>query len=255
MKFHCTYCGHGIETADNSIGHSITCPSCNAELQVPPPPKASSSFPTQPSPASSDISAPTPTWGRRYRRGLLVSAIACIMGGAVALAIALLEEVPGDNTLKIALTVVSLGIYSLTALCCASLAEKRSARVFKLLSSLGIAASVVGAVFAILTNWEFITGWEILLKGRISFLIIALAFSHASLLLRLESRNDIVRIVRGFTIAVNALVAASLISIALHAADVATVWWFIAIYGSIFAVLGTIAVPLLHLATRKATTP
>lgn len=98
------------------------------------------------------------------------------------------------------------------------LADQRHFRTF---GGLGIAASIAGALFAILTNWEIVTGWEILIKGRFTFLIVALAFGHAALLLMINTTSSVVRSLRIATLGIIALVAVLLLVITLNPESIA----------------------------------
>lgn len=193
-----------------------------------------------------------PTWYRELQRVFLFGLLACFVVGAATAIFALLSFELSGIQVQILLTTVALGAYSLAGLCCAGLASQGQ---FRLFGGLGVAASIGGALFAILTNWEFIAGWEILLKGRFSFFVIALALSHAALLLMIKTTNVAVRFVRAATLGIIALFAALLLSIALvpkfntMIPDVVSLP-ILSIVG-VLDVLGTIATPILHLATRK----
>jgi len=109
--------------------------------------------------------------------------------------------------------------------------------------------AIVGAMFAILTNWEIVTGWEMLIKGRFLFLILAVAFAHAALLLRIETTSVVVRSVRHVTLGIIALTAALLLSITMAPTVVGAAWMALGIL-AVLDVLGTIGLPILHQITR-----
>ena len=133
----------------------MTYSDCKAEIPVPKIWETSPSELSQPCKAYSDAAKPGPKWGRGYRRVFLFSLLACFVVGATTAICALLSFELGEIQVKILLTTLSLGAYSLTGLCCAVLADKRQFRVF---GGLGIAASIAGALFAILANWKIVTG-------------------------------------------------------------------------------------------------
>ena len=56
-----------------------------------------------------------------------------------------------------------------------------------------IAISIVGAAFAILTNWGIVVGWGVVIQGRFSLFIVVVAFGHAALLLMINTKNSLVR--------------------------------------------------------------
>ena len=250
MKFHCIYCGHGIESASDSFGTLVTCPNCRAEIPVPQLKESLHSDLFQSPKTNSGPSNPGPMWGHKCRRVFLFSLLACFVVGAAMAILALLSFELGEIQAKILLTTLSLGAYSFTGLCCAVLADQRQFRVF---GGLGIGASVAGALFAILTNWEIVMGWEILIKGRFSFLIVAFAFGHAALLLMISTTNSLVRLSRIVTLSIFALVTALLLAITLNPQWIAYAWAILGVLG-VVDVLGTIATPILHLATRESRT-
>lgn len=146
----------------------------------------------------------------------------------------------GDFLSKILLTTISLGAYSLTALCCSSILDRPNLSAF---ASLGVGASILGAGFAVLTNWEILTGWEFALKGRFSLLIIAVSLAHVSLLLRIKAKHYGVNIARGFTVAAIAVVALLLLGLCFE--TVHRVGHTLEIFVHL-DVLGTIGTPILH---------
>ncbi len=128
---------------------------------------------------------------------------------------------------------------------------RRQTSIQSYLAGIGITVSIAGALFAILTNWEIVTGWEILIKGRFFFLILALALGHAALLLMINTSNRMVRGIRIVTLGIIACVAVILLSITLNPKSVAYTWTILGVLG-VLDVLGTIATPIVHLATREA---
>lgn len=247
MKFHCTYCGHEIGNTSESPGQLVTCPNCKAETPVPAPSVSSPFAASRGSKAGSAAPPPGPRRGGIYGRVFLISLLACFVVGAATGILALLSFELGETEAKILLTTLSLGVYSLTGLCSALLADQRSYRVF---GGLGIAVSVLGGLFAILTNWEMVSGLELIVKGRISFLIVAIAFGHAALLLRINTTSAAVRVVRSVTLGIIALVGAVLLAITMEPSSIPIAWVCLGILG-VLDVLGTIATPILHMATRR----
>ena len=124
-------------------------------------------------------------------------------------------------------------------------------RRFSLFGWMGIAASFSGAAFALLTNWEIVTGWGVLLTGRYCFLVVALAFGHASLLLLIETKNQVVGVVRGATLAVIAAVAIIFVAAPFVPESLVIANQIILVL-CVLDVLGTICTPLLHVITRDA---
>jgi DNA-directed RNA polymerase subunit RPC12/RpoP len=247
MKLYCTSCGHAIEAANVSSGTLMICPSCQSEIVVPQRKKTRLPEIWLSPTTDSKSSKPGPVWGRVFRQFFLLGLIGCFVVGAATAIVVLLSSELGEIQAKILLTTFSLGVYSVTGLCCALLGDRRpSGRFWKL----GIAASIAGALFAILTSWELVTGWKILVKGRILFLIVALAFAHSALLLMIHPTHRSVRLLRSITLGVIALVAALLVSITLVPDTFFHAWVLLGVLG-VLDVLGTVATPVFHLATRK----
>lgn len=242
MKFHCTYCGHAIESASGALGDHVGCSGCGAEVPIP-------QMPSSPKPALAKPvkdEANLHGWGGSVRRVFLFSLLACFIVGAATAILALLSANFEGTQLKILLSTLSLGFYSITGLCCALLADKTR---FQIVGGIGIAISVAGALFAVLTNWEFITGWEVLIQGRFAFFIIAFAFAHSSLLLLIKTTNKMVRTCRIATLSVILLLALLLLATTFNPISLENSWQIIGVLGVLVA-LGTIATPIMHMASQ-----
>ena len=152
----------------------------------------------------------------------------------------------------ILVTTISLGVYSLTGLCCVPMLERPELRA---LGVCGIAASILGGAFAMLTNLLFLVDLTLvdlfeddtflILIGRFSFLIIAISIAHISLLMRITTNQPLVIITRRCTIAAIGVVALSLLSM-LFSLDMIGEAWFLLIIFGILDVAGTIGTPILH---------
>lgn len=236
----------------------MSCPSCHAEITVPTPRQGESTLSQLPeSPKANPFADPYvkplaphsgDDWIHNLRRLFLYCLLGCFVVGALTALISLQSAAFGKFQSKILLTTLSFGVYSLTGLCCALLADNSP---YKMFGGIGIAASIVGALFAFLTNWEIVTGWELLIRGRFSFLIIAISFAHAALLLMINSTNSGVRFVRNVTLAMIAVVAILFLSMAINPDSFGYAWVLVSSF-VVVDVLGTVATPILHLATRGA---
>ncbi len=123
-------------------------------------------------------------------RGFLLGFILSFVATALIAVFVILFGKWGDAELKILLSAVSIGVYSLIALCCSTLYSDKSK---KHLSMLGIAICGVGLAFALLTNWRLIssnTGY--LLNMRLHLLTFAMTMGAICLMLRIEASNSIV---------------------------------------------------------------
>ena len=248
MKFHCTFCGQGVETASHSSGGMATCPGCDAQIPVPdfpeglpagPPP-----VPTIESPSRKSDTSLAAKFHKVFLYGLLGFFVIC---AATAISSLLFTEV-GEVRIKILLTTLALSVYSLTGLCCSVLVDRGRLRAFGLA---GIAISIAGALFATLTNWEIIRGADGIITGRFSILIVAVSFSQAALLLMMRTSNHAVRTVRKATLCMIAIVAVMLLWITSAPGSFFYLWVVLGVFG-ILDVLGTIATPILHLANRTS---
>lgn len=249
MKFFCNYCGSAIQDDSVSVGQQVTCPTCHAVLQVPGVQLRQPQEPTVASDSKSVAAAPNNKLVRRVRQTCAFSLLFCFLVGATTAIASLLTSSVGEIQAKIMLTTVSLGAYCLTGLACAGLIDRGRLSWF---GGLGIAASVVGGLFAVLTNWEFVTGWELLLKGRLSLLVIAIAFGHAALLLSINTSEALVKVARALTLSQIVMVALLLLLIIFAPGVIQVAWVWLAI-ASVLNVLGTVSTPILHFATRKLT--
>jgi hypothetical protein len=119
----------------------------------------------------------------------------------------------------------------------------------------GIAASILGGGFVILTNLllfyltDNVEDGLFILMGRFLFLIIAIAIAHISLLMIIKTNHSLVIIARWCTIAAISVVALLLLASTLHSNIMQESWRLFLISG-ILNVAGTIVTPILHLITK-----
>ena len=152
----------------------------------------------------------------------------------------------------ILLTTFSLGAYSLTGLCCTPMLNRPELRA---LGICGIAASILGGVFVIITNFLLFYvidnggGGVFILIGRFLFLIIAISIAHISLLMIIKTNHSLVIIARWCTIAAIGVVALLLLASTLTLNTMQESWRLFLISG-ILNVVGTIVTPILHLITK-----
>ena len=103
-----------------------------------------------------------------------------------------------DLEVKMLTTTISIGGYSLIALCCATI--YRDPR-WQVVSVLGLIVCGIGLTFALLTNWRIIKPkLDDLLKGRFAFLSLAMALAATALMLRLAPQQSVVRFSQNATI-------------------------------------------------------
>ena len=248
MDIYCKTCDSHVDVGSVEGAQNLQCPNCNALLQVVEHQSKENAVYKNLDSDGNGILLDGANLGKSLTKTLLVLLLACFVAcGAIAI-FAILGVMTGEVAFKIVLSTLSLGAYSLISLCCMTLVTQRR---FSLFGWIGIAASVSGALFALLTNWEIVTGWELLLKGRYCFLVVAIAFGHASLLLLIETKNEIVRAIRNATLVVIALVAIVFVG-APFAPESLVIANQIILVLCVLDVLGTICTPLLHQITRDA---
>ncbi len=250
MKFHCTYCGHKIETGYENLGQSLSCPNCAAEVQVPH--QQAIKISDQPQPSSAR-SASQSTQSNVYRRIFLNSLLACLIFGALTAIYSLFTSSFGATQGTILLTTASFGVYSLTGLGCATVIDHPQ---YHGLGRVGITISMIGGLWAFVTNVAFMSnlgefgGGEVL-QLRFSFLVIAAAFAHSALLLRINTADPTVQSVRYLTLGIITTFTVVLVSNIMAPENFPQAWRLFSVL-AVLNVLGTLATPLLHAATKEA---
>ncbi|MGS2739447.1 hypothetical protein [Sinomicrobium sp. M5D2P17] len=146
----------------------------------------------------------------------------------------------GDTEIKILLTTLSLVGYSLSALCCSTIYERDSLKNF---SFIGMVISGIGFLVTITAIWEFMDTEDIY-KTVITFMILATAFGHISLLLLIKPKNDTIKYLLMATVIFVCIVAVMLIYATAIDFDVEEFYFRLLGVFTILDVLGTIATPI-----------
>ena len=174
------------------------------------------------------------------KRVFLISVIASLsIAALVGIVIFLLGRF-GETELRILLTTLFLGLFSLTALCCATLYERQKAAPISLLGLLASAGALLMTLVVVWGDFE-----EDGIKIALILGILAFSFAHVSLLLLPTISSNAVQFIRSSTFFFIALVAGMLIYFILT--DFRTYdGFFIRLIGvfSILDVLGTIVTPI-----------
>ena len=142
--------------------------------------------------------------------------------------------------IRLLLTTLVIGLYSMTGLGSSILYERKQYVPFTLL---GIVSSIVAALVTIGLIWEVINGgsaWKII--GTLS--IIALAVTHCSLLLLLHVSNKTVSLLRLVTLLMIAIVSAMLILEVVSGASQGSFYIRVLDSIAVLDVLGTVVVPI-----------
>ena len=149
----------------------------------------------------------------------------------------------GEIEVRILLTTLTIGCYSLTGLCCAALGEKRPSSV---LAPTGMLVSVIGFLVNTVTIWE-IADIDDTWQTVVILHILAVALAHAALMLHIQPRANHVRSSLAGTLVMIGIVAGMLIALVLAEGDINSEFYFrlIGVF-AILDVLGTIVTPILH---------
>lgn len=148
----------------------------------------------------------------------------------------------GDVEIRILITTLALGGFSLTALCSSRIYNKPQLQGFSLT---GMAVSVIGFMLMVLFVWELLeTEWSWTIAA--DFIILSGAFAHISLLLLIEPRTTLNHWIRNITFVCIGVVGLMLIWGT--ASEFENSEFFFRILGvfAILDVLGTILVPVLN---------
>lgn len=148
----------------------------------------------------------------------------------------------GETEIRLLLTTLAIGGYSLTGLCCATIYKRESLKIF---STAGMGISVVGFLMTTGAIWEFIdidTVW----KGMIIFMILSATMAHISLLLQLRLSDSTTRQLLIATIVFVSLVAIMLTYSILNDFEEGEFYYRVLGVFAILDVLGTIATPVMN---------
>lgn len=148
----------------------------------------------------------------------------------------------GSTEIRLLLTTLSIGGYSLTGMCCSILYERK---LFPSFSIVGTGISIIGFIYTILTIWEIIALDEVW-KGLLIFIILSWSSAHSSLLLLIESNKTVVKSSLSATLIFIGIVAIMLIVLVLGEISITESFYRWLGVCAILDVLGTIATPILN---------
>jgi hypothetical protein len=159
----------------------------------------------------------------------------------------------GNVETSILLTTLTLGFFSLTGLCCATLYEKRG---MDCISLLGIIFSIGGFFYTVFWIWKIIAFDHCEIFSFI-FIIISFSLAHSSLLLLIRSENSVVKYSQVISVVFICIVALMLILFVLQVVEDYPGAFYIRLLG-VFAILdalGTAVTPILHKVYSMQNTP
>lgn len=153
----------------------------------------------------------------------------------------------GETEIRLLLTTLVIGGYSLAGLCSSTIQNRNELRAFSLM---GILVSIIGFVITILALWEIIDFndiWRLMLV----FIILSVAIAHISLLLQIRPKTDSIKYSLIGTIFFISIVAFMLIKAILNGFNESDTFFRLLGVFSILNVLGTIATPIMDRTIKK----
>ncbi|MDP6156726.1 MAG: hypothetical protein QGH39_08440 [Candidatus Thermoplasmatota archaeon] len=176
------------------------------------------------------------------KKKLLISfIISLILSALIGIFIFLLGEFR-EVEVRLLLTTLTIGAYSLTGLCCAVIYEKKRFQPFAIV---GIIISGLGLLYTLMFIWEGVDGgegWKIL----VIFLILAFGIAHICLLLLIKSNKPLVNYSLIGTIICISILDFMLIILIKVEFDMEEFFFRLLGVFAILDVLGTIVTPILH---------
>ena len=177
-----------------------------------------------------------------FRKIFLISLIIALSISALIGIYIFLAGNFGDTESKLLLTTLSVGGYSLTGLCSATIQKQNNLKWF---SILGMLISTTGFLITIGTIWEFFDFNDIW-KTFIIFIILPIAFAHISLLLQIKPKTTYAKHSLVWTIIFISIVALMLVTSTLTEFRESETFFRLLGVFSILDVLGTIVTPILN---------
>jgi hypothetical protein len=135
---------------------------------------------------------------------LMALVISLIVAGLLAI-IAMLGGNLGGSV-RILFTTLAFTVYSLIGLCCVTLLTTK----YKTFAQLGLMVTGVGLVYAVITTWVTPNSLGFL-AARFAFLVVAIGFAHASLMLLIKQEATAVKAAVFISLASNLLVSILLV--------------------------------------------
>ena len=153
----------------------------------------------------------------------------------------------GEIEMRILLTTLAIGGFSLTGLVSASLHDKKK---FVPFAWIGIFVVILGFFISLFVIWEPEFGSEALVKTEITLIVFTIDIAHTSLLLFIDSRRTFVNVFLFLTIFFVFLISLQILSLVWFEYNPESIWWRLLGVFAILDVLGTIVVPLSHKLTK-----
>lgn len=183
----------------------------------------------------------------RLRNYFLWTLIAALSAGALLGILIFLFGEFGDIEIRLLVTTLAIGGFSLTGLCCSTIYKHDELKTF---SVLGMTTSVLGFIINLAGIWEL---WDAdsTVRFMAAFIILSVAFAHTSLLLLLTPATELIKNIQKATIAAIGIVAAMLIGTVFNEFENSELYFRILGVFAILDVLGTILLPILNKITES----
>lgn len=177
------------------------------------------------------------------KRVFFVSLISSLSLSALVAIFVFLVGDFGETEVRLLLTTLTIGGYSLTGLCSSVLYDKRKYATFALL---GILVAVIGFLVTVGAIWE-IVDLKDLWKGVLIFITLSFSIAHSSLLLPAQSENRLINSLLSVTIIFIGVVAGMFVNLIVGEFDDFSGFYFrlLGVF-AVLDVLGTIVVPVLR---------
>ena len=186
---------------------------------------------------------PTPVQQFNIKRVFVTSLISSLSLSALVAIFVFLFGSFGETEVRLLITTLTIGGYSLTGLCSSVLYDKGKYTIFSLL---GILVAVIGFLVTVGAIWEIVDLGNVW-KGVFVFMTLSFSIAHSSLLLLAKSEKVLVNSLLFATIVSIAVVAGMLINLIVgEFSDINEFYYRLLGVFAVLDVLGTIVVPILR---------
>lgn len=153
----------------------------------------------------------------------------------------------GVTEIRLLLTTLTIGGFSLTGLCSSTIHNRNELRIF---SIIGMVISVLGFLITTGAIWKIID-FDDIWQTMVVFIILSVSIGHISLLLQLRLKSDNNKYLLTGTIIFISIVAFMLVKSTITEFGENEFYFRLLGVFSILDVLGTIATPIMNKATEK----
>lgn len=148
----------------------------------------------------------------------------------------------GDREIKLLLTTLSIGAFSLTGLCSSVIVYKQGLKTFSIIGMIVSALAFFTTAVMIWGGYDFEVPWKLMFI----FIVLSVSIAHVSLLLKMTPKNKTIKNILIGTVIFIALVALMLIKSIISNFTENEFYFRLLGVCSILDVLGTILLPILN---------